>query len=215
MPRKKSVLPKEQTIEESEPATRKSAPRISLILGSILLVLGLLYVARGFFVVAIVNGKPISRLSVVKQLEKQNGSRILNSIISEILLDQEAKKHNISVSADEVKKEVETIEKNVTVQGQKLDELLQQQSMTRPDLEKQIKVQKLAEKLLAKEVSVADKEVDAYLTQNQKNTSEEPVSEETRKNAKEQLYQQKLSAKFQELLARLQKEAKITKFVTY
>lgn len=218
MPRKKSIAPKEQSVEESVPVARKSAPRISFILASIILVLGLLYLGRSLFVAAIVNGKPVSRLSVVKQLEKQNGARTLNSIISEILLAQEAKKKNVSVSPDEVKKEIETIEKNVVTQGQKLEDLLQVQGMTRTDLEKQIKVQKLAEKLLAKEIVVTDKEVEAHLAQSQpteEGVPAEPVSEEAKKSAKEQLYQQKLSAKFQELLDRLQKEAKITKFVSY
>ena len=90
----------------------------------ILLLAGLLYAFRSLFVAAMVNGQPISRVSLVRELEKQNGKQALNSLVTKTLIYQEARKQNVSVSDDEINGEMKKIEDNLQQQGQRLDQHL-------------------------------------------------------------------------------------------
>src|SRR5690349_4974212 len=73
--------------------------RAYVVLLVVIIALGaLLYYARGVFVAAVVNGQPISRLSVVREAEKQSGKQSLETIIRNTLVEQEAKKLNVTVS---------------------------------------------------------------------------------------------------------------------
>ena len=62
---------------------------LAVIIGLILVAL---FYFKGTFVAATVNGSPISRLSVVSQLEKEGGKNVLDSLITEKLIESEVKK---------------------------------------------------------------------------------------------------------------------------
>lgn len=191
--------------------------RNSLIIGSlvVLLALGLLYYYRGVFVAAIVNGEPISRMAVVKDLEKQGGRQTLDSHVTKVLILQEAKKKNVTVAQSEIDGEIKKIDDSLKVQKQTLDAVLMQRGMSREELVDQIRVQKMIEKLVGKDIEVTDKEVTDYITQNQEAMG--PIEDQaaTEKQVKDQLKQQKLNEKFQSYLENLQKNAKISYFVGY
>src|SRR5688572_16109970 len=98
MPTKRKKAPQVKTKVVSTPVeskpTSSSLPEffrrkevLGLLLG--LAVLVSLYFLRGVFVAATVNGKPISRLALVKELEKQNGKETLNSLVTKELIFQE------------------------------------------------------------------------------------------------------------------------------
>lgn len=179
----------------------------------IILLAGLLYFFRSLFIVAIVNGQPIDRISFTKELEKAAGPQILNQLVTKALVLQEAKKQNVAISDNEIAAEIKKIEDQLTAQGQKLDDALAAQSMTRKDLQEQIRIQKLAEKMLAKEVEITDKEVDDYVTQNKDALQQSSNSGELKKQVREQLKQQKLQERFRTWLQELQQKAKILYFV--
>lgn len=179
----------------------------------ILAIAGVLYYFRSLFVVVIVNGQPIDRITFTKELEKAAGSQILNQLVTKTLILQEAKKQNVTVGEDQVDAELKKIEDQLAAQGQKLDEALSAQRLTRKDLAEQIRVQKLVEKMLSKETEVTDKEVEDFLAQNPDATKQSGGSEEDKKRIKEQLRQQKFQQKFQSWLSELQQKAKILYFV--
>lgn len=180
---------------------------------AIIVLAGLLYYFRSLFIVAIVNGQPIDRISFTKELEKAAGPQILSQLVTKTLVLQEAKKQNVAISDNEIAAEMKKIEDQLTTQGQKLDDALAAQSMTRKDLQEQIRIQKLAEKILAKEVEITDKEVDDYVTQNKDALQQSSNSGELKKQVKEQLKQQKLQERFRTWLQELQQKAKILYFV--
>ena len=91
----------------------------------------LLGIVRGQFVVANVNGEQISRIELIRELEKAEGKRILDSLVTQTLITQEAKKRNVSATDGEIRDEIAKIEKNISDQGQKLDDLLAIQNLTR------------------------------------------------------------------------------------
>ncbi len=52
----------------------------------LILTLGLFYFSKKFFAAATVNGKSISRLAVLKKLEKQGGKKILEMMITQVFI---------------------------------------------------------------------------------------------------------------------------------
>ena len=98
-------------------------------------------------VVATVNGQPIFRLTLIREMEKNSGKQVLEGLIGKTLILQEAKKQNVSIGQEEINQEMAKIEENFKNQGQDLNQLLAFQGMTRADLEEQIQLQKTAEKL--------------------------------------------------------------------
>lgn len=189
-------------------------PRIFIPL-VIVIVFGLLYYFRGLFIVALVNGQPISRIAVVGELEKRNGKQALEALIIQTLILQESQKRNIAVSSTEINSLIKKIEDGLKKQGQNLNQALSIQGMTRVDLESQLRIQKLVEKMVSKDVKVTDKEVSDYIEKNKATIPENLKADEATKAARQQLEQQKLSLKAQSLIEDLQSKAKINYFVNY
>lgn len=183
--------------------------------GVILAIILALYMGRSLFLAASVNGEPIYRLSVISQLEKQNGAAVLDALINEAIIKQELKKQNVQISKEEISAEIKKIEGLLAAQQQNLDEVLKQRGMTRKDLEDQIILNKGVEKLLGKEVAITDSEVQAYIEQNRQYMPEATDSAALEKQAREQLSQQKVAEKYQAWLENAKKKAKVTNFVGY
>ena len=90
--------------EENKPAYvnfkfKKPKPLLIAIVVAVILILVALFFAKGIFVVATVNGSPISRLSLIQELEKQGGKQALEAIIDKKLIETELKKQN-AISAE-------------------------------------------------------------------------------------------------------------------
>jgi parvulin-like peptidyl-prolyl isomerase len=181
---------------------------------AVLVIAGLLYFLRSWFVVAMVNGQPVSRITYMNELERQAGKQTMNSLITKTLILQEAKKQNVNVGDNEVNSEISKIESNLKQQGQRLDQVLTLQGMTRDQLIEQIRIQKSIEKMVGKNVKVSDKEVDDYIAANSESLPQDTDEASLKKTAKESLEQQKLNQEVQNWLENLQKNAKITYFVT-
>lgn len=197
-------------------ADKQRINKKSALIGAIVVVILLVfaYLNRGLFVAAIVNGQPVYRLQVIQQLESKGGKQTLNTITTKMLIMQEARKKNILISQKEIHDQIKEIEKKLSASGQSLDSALESQGQTKQDLREQIEIQKIAEKLFAKESVVSEAELNKYFEENKAMLQGE-TDEEKKKNAKQQLQQQKLATKFQDWLAKLQKNAKIVQFVNY
>ena len=182
----------------------------------ILIILGVAaFYAKGLFIAAIVNGQPITRLALVKELEKRNGEQTLSSIITETLILQEAEKRGVSVTQEELNDSVKKIEDQLKKQGQNLDQGLVFQGMTRKDFENQLRLKILVEKMLADEIEPKEEEVKDYIEKNKDTLPKDLTDEEEEQTVIERLRQQNLSNKVQKWLADLQKNATINYFVNY
>lgn len=189
-------------------------PKVFIPLIIILLAI-VLFLLRSWFVVAIVNGQPITRYSFNQQLESKDGKDVLNSMITQTLIFQEASKQHVSVSDAEVNSSLKNISDQLSKQGQTLDEALALRGMTKSDFVAQVKIQKIVEKLLGKNIIVTDADIQDYMDKN-KDSLPTDVDEATLKQQiKDQLTQQKLSEKAQVWLQDLQKKAKIQYFVNF
>lgn len=181
----------------------------------VLAIAGILYANRGLFIAAMVNGQPITRLSVINELEKQGGKQTLNTLVTKTLVVQEANKKHITVGKPEIDTEMKKIEESVSKQGQNLDQLLSLQGMSRQSLEEQIRIQKLIEKMVGSDIAISDKEITDYIEKNKDSLSSITDQTQLRDSVKQQIKQQKLSEKYQALIQKLQKDAKISYFVAY
>lgn len=177
---------------------------VALIL---VVIVGALYYFRSVFVAATVNGHQISRVELIKELEKEGGSQALDALITKRLILDEAKKQNIKAEKADIDKQIVTIEEQLKAQDQTLESALAVRGMTRQDLEDQLEVQVLIQKLLEKEVTITDEEVDTYIKENKSTDSKDIV--------KETLKQQKLADKFQTWIDGLKTNAKINYFVKF
>lgn len=181
----------------------------------LLVIAAALFLSRSLFIAATVNGQPIYRLSIIQELERQGGKQTIDQEVTRLLVLQEAQKKNLTVSEDEINKQIKTIEADLSQQGQSLDRVLELQGLNRASLRERIKERKLLEKLLAKDVAVSDKEVNEYIEKNKDTFPENTKPEEIKDNVKKQLEQQKFTQKAETYLADLRKKANIVSFVDY
>lgn len=180
----------------------------------ILVVLGLFF-PKGLFIAATVNGSPISRLSVVGELEKRSGKEVLESLIQKKLIETELNKKGITITREEVDEEIKKIEAQVASQGGTLRDALAAQGMAEGQLRDQITVQKKLEKLLADKIQISDQEIDVYLKDNKITPPKDVKTEDFRKQLNDKLKQQKFQQEARKWLSDLTTSVKIKYYVNY
>ena len=190
---------------------KKKAILIAAVLG----VAALGYLGRGLFVVALVNGTPISRLAVVRELEKQGGSETLDNLVVKSLIFQEARKKGVTVSQEELDQELSRINDIVSKQGMTLDEALALQNQSKNDLIEQIKLQKTVERILADKIAVTEEEGNDYFDKNKELFDDGAKLEDVSGEIRNQLAQTKLSSAYQSWITDLKASASINYFVTF
>jgi len=189
-------------------------PVAVLLVAAFVLVAGFLFLRKNL-IVASVNGQPLTRFEVIKLLEKQSGKQIVDSLVSKILVQQEAGRQKIVIADKEISEEIAKIEKQLKGQGSDLDSVLSMQGMTRAELEEQIRLRLVLERLMADKTKVTEKEVTDYIEANRANFPETLKEAELKKTVREQLAGQKLSTEAQKLLEKLKEGAKIKYYLTY
>lgn len=194
---------------------KKPKPLVIATGVAVVLIIVALFFAKGFFVAATVNGSPVSRWSVIKQLEKEGGKQALESIIDKKLIEAELTKQKITVTQEEVDGEIKKIEAQVTAQGGTLEMALAQQRLTEEKLREQITIQKKLEKLLVDKVVVSEAEIDAYIKDSKAALPKDMKMEDFRKQIGEQIKQQKFQEEAQQWVSNLTTNAKIKYYVNY
>lgn len=199
----------EQSISQSLPEMKSVTPKkISMpILIIIAVILGGLFFFRDWVVAVTVNGKPISRLALIHELEKQGGKQVMDALVTEELIRQEAAKQGVVVSQDTIDAEIASIEESLG--DQKLEDVLVLQNMTMDELTQQIKLQKTVEALAAADVNITDEEVAAYITENAEMLPADMEEAELDQMVRDQLSSQKTQSTIQEWLANLKSGARI------
>ncbi len=108
--------------------------------------------------VATVNGVAISRLDYIKAMEKLGGQQTLESMIDETLILNEGKSKNVSVD-----------------------------QMAKTDLERQIRIKKIEEKLSTPTTEITQAQIDEFLKTNKAMLPTGKTKEELQTLAKDQL----------------------------
>lgn len=174
-----------------------------------------LYINRGLFVAALVNGQPISRLTIIDEIENQYGAGVLNRLIDRNLIIQEASKQNINVTQEEIDKRRKEIVSQVSAGNEdNFNEVLKAQGLTPEEFIEELRIQLLAEKMLGDKVAVSDEEFNKFVSENP-DLLEDPENEEAKSQLREQLKQQKLQTEYTTWMESLRKEADVQRFVDY
>ena len=216
----------EQTASQNERAPQKSKSYVNvkfkkpkpltIAIGvAVILIAVALFFAKGIFVAATVNGSPISRLSVIKELEKQGGKQALEAMIDKKLIETELNKQKVTVTKEQIDAEIDKIEAQVTAQGGTLEMALAQQDMTEEKLREQITIQMKLETLLADKVAVTEAEKYTYIKDSKATPPKDVKMEDFRKQIGEQLKQQKFQQEAQKWVSDLTANAKIKYYVNY
>lgn len=218
-PTKRKTAPKTKVVELGsmpEPVMENTNRRWYVV-GLVILALGVAaYYLKGYAIAAMVNGQPVSRISVIRELEKMDDGQVLDGIITQTLIAQAAKKAGITADPAAADEELKNIEEQVKTQGQDLDQLLAMQGMTRDTLKEQISIQKTVEKLAgADTVTVTDEEVKKFATDNASLFPKTLKPEELTARASDQLKRQKVQEKIQAYIEELRTAAKIEYLVNY
>lgn len=207
-----SKVTKEASITSESPSRKPFQIKRPYVIAGIIVIalVVLVYLLRGIFVVALVNGEPLPRFTVVNELEKQWGQQVAESLITQKLIIQEARAKNISATDEEINAEIEELEAIYEQQGQNLDEVLELRKMTREDLVEQLEVKVLLDKLVGN-VEVTNEEVQAFIDEN----NEAYGGTLTAEDVKLELENQKFTEKTNELITKLQGQANVQYFVDY
>lgn len=188
-------------------------PKVYLSLTVVVLLI-LAFIFKNLFVVALVNGQPIFRTQYQQQLETQAGKQVMNSLVTQQLLEQEAVKRHITVSQAELDAQVKNIQSQLATQGQTLDSALAAQGLSQSQFMEQLKLQALVQKMLADKIKVTSSEVADYINKNQSTLPTGESNAQIKAQVTQQLQQQKLSSAAQVFIQQLQAKAKITYFIS-
>lgn len=166
---------------------------------------------KGLLVAATVNGRPIFRWQLNSVLVSRYGQQTLESMVSQALIDAEAKKAGVSVSQTEVtKKETDLL---ASLGGDmSIDDVLKYQGMSRADFEGQLRLQLTVEKLLGKDITITDSDIENYIATNQASlvaTEEAGLREE----ARQMIFSQQVNEKLQTWFSEIKTKAKILRFL--
>lgn len=222
--RKKITKSKAPILDESEVLESRplTAPKMAfkirklyVIIVLALIAAGLLlYAGRGLFVVALINGQPLTRVGVAAELEKMYGTQAMDFLIVKNLVEQEAEKKRVSVTDEEVEKELKKNEEILKANQQTLEQFLQFRGINMYQYTEGLRLQLLAKKILG-EVKVTDKQITDYIAQNEERFTTIENDAEKKKIAKEELVSNEMGSKINEWVSKVRADAKVTTIHEY
>lgn len=198
-------------LSEPIPSTTIFTKKYTLLVLILVFLLVLGYLNKSWFVAAVVNGRPITRIALDQALTKQYGAQTLDNMINEDLINQEIAKQNVSISQSELDQKVAEITAGLP-QGVTLDQALQLQGMDAADFKNQVKIQLGIDKILAAQISVSDKEVSQYIATNAAQFKDASPSA-AQASARNILVRQKENDAFTTWFAAIKQNAKVAKFL--
>jgi hypothetical protein len=180
---------------------------IGLIVALLVIGLGLLFwFNRSWFLAANINGRLVTTPEFYNRLAKTEGQNVLDAMVREVLIKQEAEKSGITVSQEEIDTQIAEIEKRLG--GREAFESALSQSQTdRAQLAKQIELQVMVEKLLGDQINVTDEEIAKYKEENK-----ETIADQSDEEIRESMKANKINELFPSWFDNLKKNATITKY---
>src|SRR3989338_10051872 len=120
-------------------------PKNLIIIGLLILVL-LFWLGRNYFIVAYVNGQPVSRFELNSRLNSQFAESVIEQLINERLILSAARQQGIFITSAEIENRIKEIEGNL--QGKMtLPEALNLQGLTPNSFRHQLELQLSIEKI--------------------------------------------------------------------
>lgn len=208
------------TTESQSPFKLEVLPKRTkraLIIIAVLVLLGIIiFLNRSLFIAGLVNGEPISRIEVIKELEKQSGAGVLNRLIDRKLIFQEAQKQNIAVTNDEIEaKRKEILDQVSAGNEENFKQILTAQGLSEETFREELRVQILVEKMLEGKAQVTDEEFNSFIQNNPDLIQNAEDEVQARAQLRDQLVQQKLQTEYNTWMEGLRNNGNVVRFVNY
>lgn len=115
--------------------------------------------------VASVNGVNIGKDKLYDALVDAGGKQTLDNLITVELINQEADQAGVTVTDEDLNKELEDFKKNFSSE-EEFNQVLSQYGMTVDDLKKEMNTQVKIRKILEPSITIADEDIKSYFDQN-------------------------------------------------
>lgn len=154
------------------------------------MILGLTACKSSGDVVAKVNDEVITKDELYQALVEQNGEQVLDNMITMKLIDQEAKKLKVSVTEEDMNKELDTLKSSYGGEAE-FNSALQYFGYDIEDLKKDISLNIKIKKLIEPSITITDDEIHEYFESNKDSLGQEEqvkarhILVETEEEAKE------------------------------
>lgn len=205
--------------EKKETRGKKSFSKRFVLFVFVLLLLSAfalwIYSHLDWFIVATVNGKPIWRTELIKELEKRSGKETASFLLNKALIYQEARNKNINVSSDEIKDLFNKYDEQLKAQGTSLKDALTFQGITEDQYKDELKFEVLVKKLLADKITVTDDEIKEYYDKNKDQFGKDQSLDNVKETIKQFLSDQKISTSYPTFIKDLESKAKIKRFFNF
>jgi FKBP-type peptidyl-prolyl cis-trans isomerase (trigger factor) len=168
---------------------------------------------RGLVFSALINKKPITSWQFAKTLYQRYGSQVLEDLIFEELIAQEAQTNQIIVADEEIQEEIENIKEQLGGEDS-FQSALEAQGISLEEFKKGARIQLTIQKLLEKRISITDREIDAFVQQyqGQMEATEEML---LREEAYDILKSEKMSEAYNNLFPELEEKANVLRFLKF
>lgn len=200
---KQSPVENFDTIEETDSFEDQSVATTPMSTSKRLAMVGILvlvligfagYKFRYILTPATVNGEPIYVWTYFSKLHKQFGNDQLNSMATELMINQAVAKANVSVPDSDIDAEIANVEKEASSSGG-LKAVLEAQRLSMDEFKSRVRLQLSVKKILADKIKVSDQEVDDAFKKNKdfyKTSSEADAKKTIRKQLEDQKFQQEV-----------------------
>lgn len=200
----------EEGVQPSLPPKKFPTKYLYLIV-ALLALSALLLANKGMLLAAVVDGKPIFSWELNRILVERYGKQTLEGIISEQLIAGEAKKQGVVVPQNEVSAREEEIVKGLGG-SMSLEQILQIQGLTKGEFDRQVTMQLTVQKLLGKDLTITDADVDNFIASNRAQlvATEAAV---LRSEARQAILDAHIGQKLQSWFNELKTKAKVLRFL--
>lgn len=210
---KKTSVPVPPQFESSIPAaTRRPAfPWRWVLIGLAVVFMVLAAANKGLVLAAIVNGKPIFSWQLNQTLRTRYGQQTLEGMIGEVLIASEAKKSGVVITDSDIQEKQKEILSSLGTEVN-LQDFLKFQGLTEKDFNQQLRVQLTVEKLLSRDLTITERDIDNYIATNRALlTATEPAT--LREEAKKAIIGNTVSEKLQSWFLELRQKSNVMKFL--
>lgn len=189
---------------------RTPAQTFNLVVGALVVVaLAMGYMRYKYLVVpAVVNGSPIYSWQYVKVLNQTAGKQVIDQLVVEKLIAQEADNQKVMLTTEEVDAEFSRLDTQFESAGG-LDAFLSTQGLKREDIKNQLELNLKVQKIVAGKVNVTDEEVATYYQENKADYADQK-EDEAKVQIKQMLADQALQQQVGTWIQDLRSKAKVT-----
>ena len=174
----------------------------------------LVYWKANYFIVATVNGEPISRYALMVELEKQGGQNTLEQMVTKKIIEQKAREAGNVVTQVDVDAEVARIEESLIAQGADLETMLSYYGQDRATFEDGVRQNTIIGKLFEDKVVITDEQVLETFESNKEQYGEEATLEDLKDQIYYELFDAQIGTLYQEWYQEQREESDV-KFLIY